>query len=50
MRISKAGSNKEGAWAYYTDGSAIKFIAAINKTIVTDIFGEQTILEGRQGI
>lgn len=50
MRISNAGANKEGAWAYYTDGSSIKFIAAINKTIVSDMFGDETILEGRQGI
>jgi hypothetical protein len=34
--ISNAGSNEAGAWVYFTDGSSIKYVAALNITIVDD--------------
>lgn len=49
-RISNQGSNEFGAWANYTDGSSIAYIVSMNVTIITNEFGEEIRVEGRQGI
>jgi|TARA_R110000796_G_scaffold39383_4_gene98271 hypothetical protein len=47
-QISKSAANEFGAYAYYTDGSSVKFTASTNKTIVEDKAGNKTVLVGRQ--
>jgi hypothetical protein len=45
--IKVAFANEAGAGVVYTDGSSMKFIASLNKTIITDSDLNETIVEGR---
>lgn len=43
-------ANEAGVGVVYSDGSSVKWIAHLDKTVITDSNLDQTIVAGRVGI
>jgi hypothetical protein len=48
-RITRAGANEAGAWAFYSDGTEYRFAYSTNQTVMDSFEQGRVIFEGRVG-
>lgn len=48
-RITNAGANSAGAWAFYSDGTEYRFSYSTNQTIIESFSAETVVVTGRVG-
>ena len=49
IRITNAGANSAGAWAFYSDGTQYRFAYSTNQTVIESLTADTVVVSGRVG-